>query len=73
MEDCDVYYEVASSTGHSLAVSLGVYNSGDMSDSDGETDLYFSSSQLNNVDEDMAVFSVVSDIQISQAYNNARQ
>ena len=40
-----------SSTGHSLAVSLGVYNSGDMSDSDGETDLYFSSSQLNNVDE----------------------
>jgi len=50
-----------------IAVGLGVYNSGDMADSDGQTVLYCATSQLNNVG-DMAVFSEVSDIQISQAY-----
>ena len=50
-----------------------MYTTAVMSDSDGETDLYFASSQLNNVDEGMTVFSEVSDIQISQAYDNAGQ
>jgi len=56
-----------------IAVGLGVYNSGDMADSDGETVLYCATSQLNNVDEDMAVFSELLDIQISQAHDNAGQ
>jgi len=44
-----------------IAVRLGVYNSGGMADSDGETVLYCATSQLNNVDRDMAAFSEVSD------------